>query len=248
MLVLSRKPDESIVFPHLGITVRILRASTNKVRIGVDAHPGIHVLRGELVESAAGLPNPLAADPLRSQLADAATTLQQLHQLREAREWDEMEPAILALFRQLQAIDQEMARRTGAADARPPNRRALLVDDNKNETRLLASYLKLKEFDVETADNGADAVAYLARQPLPDVMVLDMNVPRFDGRWTVDEVRGDQRFDGLMIYAVSGIHPAEYGVEVGRQGVNRWFRKPLNPEELVREITQQVSPDLIPAA
>src|SRR5262245_41719095 len=54
MLVLSRRPDERIVFPHLGITVRVLRIQGNAVRIGVEAPPDVRVLRHELADEPGG--------------------------------------------------------------------------------------------------------------------------------------------------------------------------------------------------
>ena len=50
MLVLSRKKDQNLLFPNLGITVEILRVDGKTVRIGVDAPKDIRVLRGELVD------------------------------------------------------------------------------------------------------------------------------------------------------------------------------------------------------
>lgn len=59
MLVLSRKPNEAIVLPGLGVTVRVLSIKGNAVRIGIEAPPDVGVVREELLE----LPLPrVAAD------------------------------------------------------------------------------------------------------------------------------------------------------------------------------------------
>lgn len=50
MLVLSRRKNEEILFPSLDIAVRILRASGNTVRIGIDAPSDVKVLRGEILD------------------------------------------------------------------------------------------------------------------------------------------------------------------------------------------------------
>ena len=50
MLVLSRRKDETIVFPELGITVEVIRVDGNKVRLGIKAPESIRILRGELEE------------------------------------------------------------------------------------------------------------------------------------------------------------------------------------------------------
>src|SRR5438045_3918509 len=50
MLVLTRRPEEKIVFPNLGVTVKILRVQGSAVRVGVEAPPDVRVLRNELAD------------------------------------------------------------------------------------------------------------------------------------------------------------------------------------------------------
>lgn len=50
MLVLSRKLQESIVFPDLGITVRVISVSGGRVRLGVEAPRHVKIARGELCD------------------------------------------------------------------------------------------------------------------------------------------------------------------------------------------------------
>ena len=49
MLVLTRKPGETIVLPDLGITVEIVRVGNNRVTVGITARDHDRVLRGEIV-------------------------------------------------------------------------------------------------------------------------------------------------------------------------------------------------------
>ena len=48
MLVLSRKSDEQVLFPELGIVVKVIRVRGNQVRLGIDAPDSVRILRGEL--------------------------------------------------------------------------------------------------------------------------------------------------------------------------------------------------------
>lgn len=48
MLVLSRRTDEQILFPELGITIKVIKTKGNQVRLGISAPESIKVLRGEL--------------------------------------------------------------------------------------------------------------------------------------------------------------------------------------------------------
>ena len=49
MLVLSRKPEESIVFPELGITIKVIKFKGGAVRLGIEAPIQHKVLRRELL-------------------------------------------------------------------------------------------------------------------------------------------------------------------------------------------------------
>lgn len=50
MLVLSRKANETVEFPELGISVEVVRVNGSIVRLGVKAPDSVRILRGELVE------------------------------------------------------------------------------------------------------------------------------------------------------------------------------------------------------
>ena len=250
MLVLSRRSDESIQFPNLGITIHVLSLSSRRARIGIEAPSEFAVVRGEIsqrdrksiMSRKSSGPSTKAYLSLREHLHDAAEILSKLHQAVEECDWPEAEPMVFSLFRQLRAMDEQVAcLANGAAPpVRPAKKRALLVDDNENETKLLASYLRLKNLDVETASDGDQAIRKLSQQSLPDVIVLDMKMPRFDGPWTIGQLRSRPRYKEVPIFAVSGMEPEDYDVQIGPQGVNRWLRKPLNPQQLVDEICGEV--------
>jgi len=241
MLVLSRRLKDKVVFPNLGITVEILKIAGNQIRLGIDAPPEIQVLRHEIADTQSFKtehPYKKLNESLRARLHLAASELNELYQQIEKGNSEDLEANIFRIFRELQSMDDDVAGFTNQKKRilESDVKRALLVDDNENETRLLAGYLRCRKIDVATANDGAEAVSYLARNTDPDFMLLDMNMPRFDGRWTVEEIRRDPRHANLKIFAVSGIDPREYGVETGPHGINGWFRKPLDPEELVNEM------------
>ena len=48
MLVLSRRENEKVLFPELGITIKVIKTKGNQVRLGISAPQSIKVLRGEL--------------------------------------------------------------------------------------------------------------------------------------------------------------------------------------------------------
>jgi carbon storage regulator CsrA len=252
MLVLSRRPRQSVVFPTLGISVQILRVTGQTVRVGVDAPHSVPVFREELEPTRDTVGPPVAAEVAEEAAREAR------HHLR-----GRLNTATVALYlaqRQLQtglsaaadgtlqeALD-ELGRLEGelAAASAPPRKparrriRALLVEDNPHESALLESYLRLNGMDVANANDGREALDYLATHEPPDAVLLDMRMPRCDGPTTVAAIRAEPAYSRLKIFAVSGSRPDEVGVPTGPTGVDGWFAKPLNPARLVDTLAQAI--------
>ena len=70
MLVLSRKPNERIVFPSLGITIQVVDIKGGKVCIGIEAPREVRVLRKEVLRKVAGSADSEAKTPLNDLQAD----------------------------------------------------------------------------------------------------------------------------------------------------------------------------------
>jgi CheY-like chemotaxis protein len=71
-----------------------------------------------------------------------------------------------------------------------------------------------------------------------------MKMPRFDGRKTVSAIRQNPDYRDLKIVAVTGMEPGEADVHIGPRGVDCWFRKPVDPAQLVSAIQQQFVAEL----
>jgi CheY-like chemotaxis protein len=192
------------------------------------------------------MPGPESSIPTTHALRNRFNVLTlRLHLLRRQLETDAVQDAdasIAAALNGLAELEQDVAKLRPTWPLRPqaPAPRALLVEDNPNESELLAGYLRSCNFEVATASNGADALAYLARNEHPDVVLLDMNMPRMDGCATVRELRRNPATAGLKIVAVTGRTREEVGLDRCHQAFNRWFTKPIRPDVLVRELQSEL--------
>src|SRR6187401_867091 len=86
----------------------------------------------------------------------------------------------------------------------PRERRlVLLVDDCQDTRELYAEYLELSGFDVKEAGDGIVAIdqAVLVH---PDVIVMDMSLPRLDGREAARQLRADVRTRAIPLVMISG--------------------------------------------
>lgn len=263
MLVLSRRVDDRIVFPTVGINLQILRVKGNNVRIGIEAPPNLPVLRHELCE-VMDLPDPSAeilnAEQLRHSLRNGLSVakigfqlaMRQLDAGDTTATRETLERAMVELdAQQRKSLGANVAESSAAVPARSNTsnrRRALLVEDNANECELLAGYLRISGYEVETAKDGLEAMTRLATQhSRPDVVLLDMRMPRLDGPKMVSAIRGNPDYSGLRLFAVSGVSHEEANVRVGPRGVDRWFLKPVNPAELVDQLNRELTCETLSA-
>lgn len=251
MLVLSRGPEDKIVFPNLGITVEILRVDGHRVRVGVDAPKNIRILRHELVDTLNGELQSEAerkADSkrthdFRNRLNSAQLSLSLMEKQIDRGMHDE---ALASLHKAIREIDQLDGNAEAKADDDSAGKsvnsvpRALLVEDDSNECELLAGYLRMSGYEVETAQDGLQAMVQLARRDRPDVVLLDMHMPRMDGPKTVKSIRLNPDYRGVKVFAVTGSQPEEMDVEIGPRGVDRWFQKPIRPQELVDSLNDEI--------
>ncbi|MEV3855206.1 response regulator [Streptomyces sp. NPDC050095] len=114
--------------------------------------------------------------------------------------------------------------------------RVLVVDDNKVIRQLIRVNLELEGFEVVTAADGAECLD-VVHQVRPDVVTLDVVMPRLDGLRTAARLRADARTSGLPIVVVSAC--TQYEVESGLDvGVDAFLAKPFEPGELVRVVRQ----------
>src|SRR5438045_1916485 len=87
--------------------------------------------------------------------------------------------------------------------SRPLKHRVLVVDDEESIRSVLAQLLQREGYDVDTAENGFDALLQL-KQFLPDVIISDLNMPKMSGFEFLSVVR--RRFPKISVIASSGAY------------------------------------------
>ena len=243
MLVLSRKEDQKVCFPGLGITVQVLGVRGSSVRLGVDAPIEVRIIRDELGDEGPDRPPPRShvirlPQDLRHELRNELNSISiALHLFKQELAQGYIEDAELTFDRLVEHVERISANRAltreGVLAEKTNDLTALLVEDQPNEREMLAGFLRMQGYEVATAADGLEAIEYLDSNEKPSVILIDMRMPRCDGQTTIRRIRENPAFDGVKIFAVSGTSPRESGLDVDERGVDGWFTKPLNPKSLV---------------
>jgi len=132
------------------------------------------------------------------------------------------------------------SRQSGERGHQPGDRsgRVLVCDDTEQIRRLIRVNLELDGFEVVEAVDGPEALEMLQdlSQPLPDVITLDVVMPRRDGWWMVSSIRADPRLAHIPIVMVTASAQFHDRMQAERASVNEFLAKPFDPEELVTKI------------
>lgn len=109
----------------------------------------------------------------------------------------------------------------------PP--RILVVDDDPMTVDLIKAYLEKEHWQVITADNGRDALD-IAREKQPDLIILDLMLPRVDGLDVCRILRANYDIPIVMLTARTTEDDILLGLELG---ADDYVTKPFSPRQLV---------------
>jgi CheY-like chemotaxis protein len=107
--------------------------------------------------------------------------------------------------------------------------RILIVDDEDDARETLAEFFEDEGCQVSTAANGAEALARLAEEELPSVVILDLLMPVLDGNQVYERMQRDPRLAKVpVIVSTSAPARAPSGVLI--------MRKPMNLHRLMNVV------------
>jgi two-component system KDP operon response regulator KdpE len=107
--------------------------------------------------------------------------------------------------------------------------RVLVIDDEPQILRALRINLRVRQYDVDTAATGAEALEHASRHP-PDLVILDLGLPDLDG---VEVIHGLRGWTSAPIIVLSGRADNTDKVEALDAGADDYVTKPFGMEELL---------------
>jgi chemosensory pili system protein ChpA (sensor histidine kinase/response regulator) len=132
---------------------------------------------------------------------------------------------------------------TGARPAPPMERvdiqqhkkLAMVVDDSITMRKVTTRVLENHDFEVVTARDGVDATQQMQGR-VPDVLLLDIEMPRMDGYQVAEHVRADARLRKIPIIMITSRAGKKHRDRGIKAGANAYLSKPYKEAELIKEV------------
>lgn len=111
----------------------------------------------------------------------------------------------------------------------------MVVDDSVTVRKVTSRFLEREGYEVLTAKDGADAMQQL-QDRIPDVMLLDIEMPRMDGFEVAKNVRSSSRLKHIPIIMITSRTGDKHRERAFSLGVNRYMGKPYQEDKLLHNI------------
>ena len=108
----------------------------------------------------------------------------------------------------------------------------LVVDDEEYILAFIGIRLKVSGYQVLTANDGIQALEIL-RNKVPDIVIIDLIMPRMDGPTLLKEIR---KSSSVPVIILSAVDSQDVVMRELREGADDYLHKPFNPDDLVARI------------
>ena len=120
----------------------------------------------------------------------------------------------------------------------------LLVEDNLGDARLTQEALREARVSnrMSHVRDGVEAMAFLRREgaftraPRPDLILLDLNLPRKDGREVLAEIKGDDRFRRIPVVVLTVSQADEDILRAYNLNANCYIAKPVDLDQFIKVV------------
>jgi chemosensory pili system protein ChpA (sensor histidine kinase/response regulator) len=128
-------------------------------------------------------------------------------------------------------------------EARPPV--VMVVDDSITMRKVTARVLENHSLEVMTAQDGIDAMEKL-HDVVPDLLLLDIEMPRMDGYELLDHVRADARLRHVPVVMITSRAGQKHRRKARKAGANAYLTKPYQELELIEQVGDMLDIELTP--
>ena len=116
-------------------------------------------------------------------------------------------------------------------------KKILVIDDEPDMQKLLKTRFEQENFKVITADDG-EAGVKIAEQEAPDMIILDIMMPKMDGYTCLKELRNLPKTKNTPVLMLSGKEEEKVGDLFAFQKISGYIEKPFESDELVMKVKE----------
>lgn len=120
-------------------------------------------------------------------------------------------------------------------------KKILAVDDEPSIVRLVSTALTARGYEVTTANDGQQALDHV-RADKPDLIVLDIMMPRMDGRQVRERLAADPSTKSIPILFLSAVGDMSSQLDTLEGGQGEYMTKPFKPSELADYVDAMLDP------
>ena len=121
-----------------------------------------------------------------------------------------------------------------------PEPLVLVVEDYQDAREMYTAYLQFSGYRVAEATNGVEAIEQ-ARELMPDIILMDLALPKMDGWEATRRLKGDERTRDIPIVALTGHALAGASDGAKKAGCDSFVTKPCLPDDLVVEVRRMLN-------
>jgi chemosensory pili system protein ChpA (sensor histidine kinase/response regulator) len=121
----------------------------------------------------------------------------------------------------------------------------MVVDDSITMRKVTSRVLENHALEVMTAQDGVDAIEKL-HDRTPDLMLLDIEMPRMDGYQLLEHVRSDARLRHVPVVMITSRAGQKHRKKARSAGANAYLTKPYQEAELVEQVSELLDMELVP--
>ena len=111
----------------------------------------------------------------------------------------------------------------------------LIVEDNRESIDLLMYFLKPAGYELQTAEDGVEALKYVKHHP-PDIILLDAMLPRLNGYQVCRHLKSDPKTEHIPIIMITALKELKDKLKALEVGADDFLTKPFDSIELMARV------------
>ena len=115
-------------------------------------------------------------------------------------------------------------------------KQAMIVDDSRAMRAILGKFLRELGFEIHEATSGLDALVKIRKIAMPDIVLVDWNMPEMDGCEFLRRIRSEKEFASVPVMMVTTESEMEQVSVALDAGANEYLMKPFDKQSLLEKL------------